>query len=342
MNFSGPSSAPSPILSFLDITNPRDLIHSSESEASSSPSPSSTSGTMSGEASPRISGDSSSSELWNSTSTPPNHDVRVSAPIRHETTTIEIITPPSTNNEHEHPQRLNRMPSLYMPIDDGTLYKPNGSTWPFDRRASELYANPPMSPTAMPYSPSLINPAFAFPPSPSTGGPPQFQSLMQAANEKPLGLSEAGLRKVGIYRPSSDLSWAERMDLKFNTPTAWLILYFAFNLGLTLYNKFVLQGFPFAWTLTGVQMLSGSIGSRIALSRGYFTPATLTTKENLTMLAFSFLYTINIAVSNLSLHLVTVPVSSCFPSNSAYKFLWIAHPDPVFSFFQSSIKSFAA
>jgi len=92
-----------------------------------------------------------------------------------------------------------------------------------------------------------------------------------------------------------------------SSPTAWLIYYFAFNLGLTLYNKLVLQGFPFPWTLTGIQMLSGSIGTQIAMRQGYFTPANLTTRENVIMLAFSFLYTVNIAVSNLSLHLVTVP-----------------------------------
>lgn len=38
-----------------------------------------------------------------------------------------------------------------------------------------------------------------------------------------------------------------------------------------------------------------------------FVPARLTSRENLIMAAFSVLYTINIAVSNLSLHLVSVP-----------------------------------
>lgn len=106
------------------------------------------------------------------------------------------------------------------------------------------------------------------------------------------------------------------------------MLYFGFNLGkvlcqpsiahcrtdtsfkgLTLYNKLVLQGFPFPWTLTAIQMLSGTIGTQIALNRGFFVQARLTTREGAIMIAFSFLYTVNIAVSNLSLHLVTVPVS---------------------------------
>lgn len=100
-----------------------------------------------------------------------------------------------------------------------------------------------------------------------------------------------------------------RITKQFDSSTSWLVLYFSFNLGLTLFNKLVLQGFPFPWTLTGIQMLSGTVGTQIALSRGFFTQARLTTREGAVMIAFSVLYTINIAVSNLSLHLVTVPVS---------------------------------
>lgn len=91
------------------------------------------------------------------------------------------------------------------------------------------------------------------------------------------------------------------------TPTAMLIWYFFFNLSLTIFNKVVLQGFPFPWTLTAIQMLSGTIGTQVLLSYGFFTQARLNTSEQLVMLAFSCLYTINIAVSNLSLQLVTVP-----------------------------------
>lgn len=40
-----------------------------------------------------------------------------------------------------------------------------------------------------------------------------------------------------------------------------------------------------------------------------FVPARLTQKESIMLGAFSVLYTINIAVSNISLQLVTVPVS---------------------------------
>ncbi|KAG1903608.1 triose-phosphate transporter family-domain-containing protein [Suillus fuscotomentosus] len=87
----------------------------------------------------------------------------------------------------------------------------------------------------------------------------------------------------------------------------WLILYFCFNLGLTLYNKGVLIHFPFPYTLTALHAFCGTIGGLILLKNGTFVPAELTTAENLALVAFSVLYTINIAVSNISLHLVTVP-----------------------------------
>lgn len=96
----------------------------------------------------------------------------------------------------------------------------------------------------------------------------------------------------------------------------------------------MLQGFPFPWTLTAIQMLSGTIGTQIALNRGFFVQARLTTKEGLIMIAFSVLYTVNIAVSNLSLHLVTVPVRLLSCSFSLPPRLTLLRP-------RSSIKSFA-
>lgn len=74
----------------------------------------------------------------------------------------------------------------------------------------------------------------------------------------------------------------------FTESTAyWLCLYFFFNLGLTLFNKFVLVSFPFPYvsllrpslliadadweqTLTGLHALSGCAGCYIALERGAF------------------------------------------------------------------------
>jgi hypothetical protein len=88
-----------------------------------------------------------------------------------------------------------------------------------------------------------------------------------------------------------------------------LIYYFAFNLGLTIFNKRVLISFPFPWTLTAIHTLAGTIGSQLAHAQGLFSAARLSRNHNIILIAFSILYTVNIAVSNLSLHLVTVPVS---------------------------------
>lgn len=93
----------------------------------------------------------------------------------------------------------------------------------------------------------------------------------------------------------------------------WLILYFCFNLGLTLYNKGVLIHFPFPYTLTALHAFCGTFGGLILLKIGAFVPAKLSDVDNLALVAFSILYTINIAVSNISLQLVTIPVSGHIP-----------------------------
>jgi len=90
-------------------------------------------------------------------------------------------------------------------------------------------------------------------------------------------------------------------------PAFWLVLYFFFNLSLTLYNKSVLIRFPFPYTLTALHALCSATGSYIAKNRGYFTPANVSPRQNVMLIAFSVLYTINIAVSNQSLQMVTIP-----------------------------------
>ncbi|KAL1924915.1 uncharacterized protein VTP21DRAFT_4569 [Calcarisporiella thermophila] len=89
----------------------------------------------------------------------------------------------------------------------------------------------------------------------------------------------------------------------------WLGLYFVLNLTLTLYNKAVMKTFNFGypWTLTGIHTLCSAIGAFICYRLGYFHPAKLGERESMVMLLFSVLYTINIAISNVSLNLVSVP-----------------------------------
>lgn len=89
----------------------------------------------------------------------------------------------------------------------------------------------------------------------------------------------------------------------------WIALYFSFNLALTLYNKIALNVFPYPWSLTAIHSLCAAIGCYIAEKQGYFTSSVkLGSKENIILFAFSTLYTINIAVSNVSLNLVSVPL----------------------------------
>lgn len=91
------------------------------------------------------------------------------------------------------------------------------------------------------------------------------------------------------------------------SPALWLFLYFLCNLSLTLYNKGVLINFPFPYTLTTIHALSGTFGTALLARAGAFQPLRLSWRQLNTVIAFSFLYTINIAVSNLSLQKVTVP-----------------------------------
>jgi len=86
------------------------------------------------------------------------------------------------------------------------------------------------------------------------------------------------------------------------------MLYFIFNLSLTLYNKGVLVKFPHPYTLTALHALFGAIGGWSLWVQGAFIPKRLGAADHVALLIFSVLYTMNIAVSNISLNLVTVPV----------------------------------
>ncbi|KAG8934205.1 UAA transporter [Tulasnella sp. 418] len=108
-------------------------------------------------------------------------------------------------------------------------------------------------------------------------------------------------RFLGVYK------WIPRLHSISNSTGMWLMWYFAFNLGLTLYNKKLLSQFPFPYTLTAVHALFSTLGCCSLRLAGQFTPIQLTVREITILSMFSILYTLNIAVSNVSLHLVTVP-----------------------------------
>ncbi|GAA5980609.1 hypothetical protein JCM11641_006698 [Rhodosporidiobolus odoratus] len=253
----------------------------------------------------------------------------------------------AAHNTSPSVSRAPRPSSLYIPLDEKKQAQGTGNTptWPFNGAAASsgsLAVQQPLD-GATPFSPSQIHPSYADAPGATAlhQSPPMTSQASQklysaipissASDGSDAAYSSSSYRQVS-RTPSPNMaakgrgahisnysagthpllsarqvSGSPSLANRFDTPTAWLLLYFAFNLGLTLFNKLVLQGFPFPWTLTAIQMLSGTIGTQIALQRGFFTQARLTTKENGIMLMFSGLYTINIAVSNLSLHLVSVP-----------------------------------
>ncbi|PFH51121.1 hypothetical protein AMATHDRAFT_59576 [Amanita thiersii Skay4041] len=127
-------------------------------------------------------------------------------------------------------------------------------------------------------------------------------------------------------------SWRPLLAVLDNSPIFWLVMYFLFNLSLTLFNKSVLINFPFPYSLTALHALCTTVGSSFVL-RSHNPPvsggkypnpwATLNWKEIFVVLAFSILFTINIAMSNISLDLVTVPFHQVVrASTPLFTILW--------------------
>lgn len=107
--------------------------------------------------------------------------------------------------------------------------------------------------------------------------------------------------KVAPVQQASPADAAE-YSVPAKTKFAHLACYFALNLALTLYNKAILGGFRFPWLVTAVHCSTVSIGCVALLCGGAFSLTRLTAREHLVLVAFSFLYTLNIAVSNVSLY----------------------------------------
>ncbi|KIL62943.1 hypothetical protein M378DRAFT_80446 [Amanita muscaria Koide BX008] len=110
------------------------------------------------------------------------------------------------------------------------------------------------------------------------------------------------------------LSWRPRFDNLYESPLFWVGMYFTTNLALTIYNKSVLIEFPFPYTLTALHALCSAAGATLLLRSGAVVPtdahhaaASLNSQEIVVLILFSMLFTVNIAVSNISLDLVTIP-----------------------------------
>ncbi|GJE86315.1 TPT-domain-containing protein [Phanerochaete sordida] len=150
------------------------------------------------------------------------------------------------------------------------------------------------------YSPS------PSPPLASSASPSQPWTEQQHAPPWEPGRKPARwARPLGATLAATASACAARVDWGSQLP--WLCLYFAFNLLLTLSNKSVLTGFPFPYTLTAIHALCSTLGGLFLRARAVYVPKRLDWRSELCLVAFSFLYAINVAVSNVSLHLVTVP-----------------------------------
>ncbi|MCJ1423815.1 UAA transporter [Sticta canariensis] len=137
---------------------------------------------------------------------------------------------------------------------------------------------------------------------------PSFSSAPDGAEKrlgstKPIAITEPDEKLVLKSVSATDGSAA----ISTSTKVKYLIVYFAFNLGLTLFNKAVMIAFPFPFLLTALHAAAGCLGTGMLYSYGTLKPKSLTLKDSLALYAFSLLYTVNIAVSNLSLSMVTIP-----------------------------------
>ncbi|EGO01028.1 hypothetical protein SERLA73DRAFT_179063 [Serpula lacrymans var. lacrymans S7.3] len=155
---------------------------------------------------------------------------------------------------------------------------------------------------------------------------PNNYSRVDLTHHHSSSLSLSDLRIPVHNQDLDDLHHQKQPSIFYSSQAFWLVLYFCLNLGLTLYNKVVLIRFPFPYTLTAIHALCGSIGGYILLGHGVFTPAKLKDKDNRALIAFSVLYTVNIAVSNLSLQLVTIPLHQV-----------VRAATPIFTIFLSSV-----
>lgn len=88
----------------------------------------------------------------------------------------------------------------------------------------------------------------------------------------------------------------------------WVLLYFLANLALTIHNKWVLSrvNFRFPWSLTALHIGVSGIGSWIFCTASSIPKKDLDFEAWKSLLSFSVLYALNIAMSNVSLAYVSL------------------------------------
>ena len=223
-----------------------------------------------------------------------------------------IDSPRSRQDRPEKDQFHSTLSPYYNNARDTPPSSPGSITSPVSCQNASGVANP--SDIARVPSPQLSPRLRHASPKPLHPPPPRSSSLPTVS---PIALSS---RKYPQSESGLTGFWADLAENKFvNTQEFWLILYFFFNLSLTLYNKVVLVHFPYPYTVTALHALCGTIGGWSLLAQGLFVQKRLSGSDNMALVMFSFLYAMNIAISNVSLNLVTVPVSPLFvlPQNCA-------------------------
>ncbi|KAG9128048.1 hypothetical protein FRC07_005915 [Ceratobasidium sp. 392] len=109
--------------------------------------------------------------------------------------------------------------------------------------------------------------------------------------------SAQSISDLGLTKAKTGLIGAAR-QMDTTSIGVWLGLYLVCSLALTLHNKYLLNHFPFPWTLTAVHAFSAAFGS--------WRPAPLSHPTTPLLAAFSVLYSANIVASNASLRLVSI------------------------------------
>ncbi|KAJ3551108.1 hypothetical protein NM688_g4933 [Phlebia brevispora] len=144
----------------------------------------------------------------------------------------------------------------------------------------------------------------AFPPSlpDAPGRSPTLPLYFPDHGSQPTSTAQAGQYKyplVGTHylkSVSNPPVSPSRLLLFWNSRSAWLLLYFVFNLLLTLSNKSVLTDFPFPYTLTALHALFSTMGGTWLRWRGVYQSKRLSSHDELVLIGFSILYAVNIAM----------------------------------------------
>lgn len=89
--------------------------------------------------------------------------------------------------------------------------------------------------------------------------------------------------------------------IPLRTKLTALGVWFLLNAVLTINNKATLNLFPFPWMLTALHASFASIGSLVMLCTGQIRLTALSAKDSILLALYSILFTMNIAMSNVSL-----------------------------------------